>query len=129
MSLFDENPNEIYNNIKELLIIGAKNRNHTFHTPVFSTINKNSKVNSRIVVLRKFDQEKMILRFNTDSRSPKILELKDIAKNDKYKVEDFLKILRKDISCIVTIKNNNKIIQGFSSLEGSPEAINYVLRM
>ena len=80
------------------------------------------------VVIRVLDKNFRVLESETMDGNYKILELKDIAKNDKYKVEDFLKILRKDISCIVTIKNNNKIIQGFSSLEGSPQAINYVLR-
>ena len=80
------------------------------------------------VVIRVLDKNFRVLESETVDGSYKILEVKDIAKNDKYKVEDFLKILRKDISCIVTIKNNNKIIQGFSSLEGSPQAINYVLR-
>ena len=79
------------------------------------------------VVIRVLDKNFRVLNSETVDGNYKILELKDIAKNDKYKVEDFLKILRKDISCIVTIKNNNKIIQGFSSLQGSPQAINYVL--
>ena len=79
------------------------------------------------VVIRVLDKNFRVLNSETVDGDFKILELKDIAKNDKYKVEDFLKILRKDISCIVTIKNNNKIIQGFSSLQGSPQAINYVL--
>ena len=79
------------------------------------------------VVLRVLDKNFRVLEFEIVDGNYKILELKDIAKNDKYKVEDFLKIFRKDISCIVTIKNNNKIIQGFSSLEGGLQAINYVL--
>ena len=79
------------------------------------------------VVLRVLDKNFRVLEFETVDGNYKIIELKDIAKNDKYKVEDFLKIFRKDISCIVTIKNNNKIIQGFSSLEGGLQAINYVL--
>ena len=79
------------------------------------------------VVIRVLDKNFRVLNSETVDGNYKILELKDIAKNDKYKVEDFLKILRKDISCIVTIKNNNKIIQGFSSLQGSPQAIKYVL--
>ena len=80
MSLFDENQNEIFNHIQELLIIGAKDRNHAFHTPVFSNNNDNNLTYSRVIVLRKYDQEKMTLRFNTDYRSPKIIELK---KNNK----------------------------------------------
>ena len=80
------------------------------------------------VVLMVFDKHFRVLESEIVDGNYKILKLKDLAKNDKYKVEDFLKILKKDISCVVTIKNNNKIIQGFSSLEGSSEAINYVLK-
>ena len=72
MSIFDQNPNTIFNNINELLSIGAKDRKHSFHTPVFST----SSNNSRVVVLRKFNQIKLSLIFHTDFRSPKINELK-----------------------------------------------------
>ena len=74
MFLIDESPNNIYNNIKELLTIGAKDRKHAFHTPVFSNENKNT-INSRVVVLRKFDSKGMSLIFNTDYRSPKITDL------------------------------------------------------
>ena len=72
---FNENPKVIINNIKELLVIGAKDRKHAFHTPVFSNNNINNSVNSRVVVLRKFNQEKMTLTFNTDYRSPKVIDL------------------------------------------------------
>ena len=34
--------NKIFNNIKNLLSIGAKDRNHSFHTPVFSNNNDNN---------------------------------------------------------------------------------------
>ena len=76
MSLFDENPNKIFNNIKELLTIGVKDRKHAFHTPVFSNQKINEQVNSRIIVLRKFHEKNMTLIFNTDYRSPKITEIK-----------------------------------------------------
>ncbi len=52
----------------------------------------------------------------------------DLAKNDKYTATEFLKFLKSDDECIVTIKNDNKIIQGFSSLKESSLAINHVLR-
>ena len=76
MSLFDQNPKAIFNNIKELLTIGAKDRNHAFHTPIFSNNNSINSVNSRVVVLRKFNQETLRLNFHTDYRSPKIIDLK-----------------------------------------------------
>ena len=75
MSLFEENPNEIFNNIKKLLSIGSKDRSHAFHTPVFSNHNKHNLVDSRIVVLRKFNESTLKLNFHTDMRSPKIINL------------------------------------------------------
>ena len=76
MSLVDENPFEILKNIEKLLIIGAKDRKQAFHTPIFSNNNNdNNETNSRVVVLRKFNNKKMTLFFNTDYRSPKIIDL------------------------------------------------------
>lgn len=100
MFLFDENPNVIFNNIKELLIIGAKDRNHAFHTPVFSN-NNNQLHSSRVVVLRKFIQENMSLIFNTDYRSPKILELKKSNQSNFLFYDTKLKIQLR----IATISN------------------------
>ena len=42
MSLFNENPKSIFINIKELLTLAVTDRDHTFHTPIFSnnSINK-----------------------------------------------------------------------------------------
>ena len=54
-----------------------ENRRNLFHTPVLSTIS-DSKINSRVIVLRGFDPEKRALRIHTDSRSRKI---KDISEN------------------------------------------------
>ena len=78
MSFFEENPNKIFDNIKELLTIGAKDRNHAFHTPVFSNSNQDNLVDSRVVVLRKFDEKLLKLNFHTDMRSPKIKNLQKI---------------------------------------------------
>jgi hypothetical protein len=80
------------------------------------------------VVLTVFEKNFRVTEFETFDGNYKIMELKDLAKSNKYTVNDFLKILKKDIVCIVTIKNNNKIIQGLSSLENSSEVINAVLR-
>ena len=72
MSYLNENPKLIFDNIKELLIDGVKNRNHPFHTPVFTNMDVNNLGDSRIIVLRHFDPEKYILNFHTDFRSPKV---------------------------------------------------------
>ncbi len=71
-----ENTEEIFKDIKTNLTRGAKDRKHNFHTPVFSNVNGDGEINSRIVVLRKFDPLKMILNFHTDFRSPKAFNLK-----------------------------------------------------
>jgi len=108
MLLIDENPKVIFDNVKELLIIGAKNRNHAFHTPVFSNNSENNKPNSRIVVLRKFNQDTLKLNFYTDFRSPKIT---DLMKN--YHTElifyDFNLKIQLRIETKSSINNKNKV--------------------
>ena len=80
------------------------------------------------VVISLFNKHFRISEYKIFERKFYILELQDLAKNDKYTVTEFLKFLKSDDECIVTIKNNDKIIQGFSSLKESSLAINYVLR-
>ena len=75
MSLFNENPKSILDNIKELLSLAVTDRRHAFHTPVFSNKNQNNSIDSRIVVLRKFNTNNLKLNFHTDFRSPKIVNL------------------------------------------------------
>lgn len=108
MFLFDENANEILNNIKELLVNAAKDRNHSFHTPIFSNNNDSYSTNSRVIVLRKFDQEKMILSFNTDYRSPKIIELKKNNKSNFVFYDAKIKIQLK-IKTLTKIHHDNEI--------------------
>ena len=93
MSLFKENPKSIFNNIKELLKLAITDRHHTFHTPVFSNKNQNNSLDSRIVVLRKFNESNLKLNFHTDFRSPKIIDLKK-DNNSSFLFYDFkLKII------------------------------------
>ncbi len=76
MSMFSkENMNEIFEDIKKNLVRGVKDRKHTFHTPVFCNIGDQKAIESRVVVLREFDSNNMILNFHTDFRSPKIADL------------------------------------------------------
>ena len=107
MSLFNENPNKILKHIKELFKIGAKDRNHPFHTPVFSNNNDNNSTKSRIIVLRKFDEEKMGLRFNTDYRSPKIIDLTKNNKSNFVFYDSKIKIQLR-VKTLTTIHHNNK---------------------
>ena len=108
MSIVHENPNEIFNNIKNLLIIGVKDRKHSFHTPVFSNNNGNNSVNSRVVVLRHFDDETMSLWFNTDYRSPKIIQLKKNNYSNFVFYDAKIKIQLR-IKTLTKIHNNNDI--------------------
>tara|TARA_Y100000590_G_scaffold467363_1_gene646010 strand:- start:12396 stop:13001 length:606 start_codon:yes stop_codon:yes gene_type:complete len=75
MNEIKENPNLIFDNINKLLNIGASDRKHPFHTPIFSNINELNLINSRVVVLRNYDSYYKTLNFHTDYRSPKIFEL------------------------------------------------------
>ena len=54
-----ENTDNIFEDIKRNLTRGVKDRKHNFHTPVFCNINHDGKIESRVVVLRKFDSLKM----------------------------------------------------------------------
>ena len=107
MSQIDQNTKAIFKNIKELLILAAKDRNHTFHTPVFSSNFENNSVNSRIVVIRKFDEDSLKINFHTDYRSPKILDLQKNSQTSfvfyDYKIKIQLRI--KTLS-IINHKNN-----------------------
>ena len=80
------------------------------------------------VVISVFNKHFRISEFEIFERKFNIIELQDLAKNDKYTVTEFLKFLKSDDECIVTIKNDNKIIQGFISLKESSLSINHVLR-
>jgi len=71
-----ENTLEIFENLKKNLTRGVKDRKHAFHTPVFSNVNSEGEIDSRVVVLRKFDPSSMTLNFHTDFRSPKVPNLK-----------------------------------------------------
>ena len=72
MAQSNENPQEILASIKSKLLEGVINRNHGFHTPVFSNINLNQNISSKIVVLRNYNSDENILSFHTDYRSKKL---------------------------------------------------------
>tara|TARA_Y100000590_G_C15596400_1_gene968226 strand:- start:425 stop:1030 length:606 start_codon:yes stop_codon:yes gene_type:complete len=108
MTKFDQNPISIFDNIQELLTVGATNRNHAFHTPVFSNISKENLVNSRTVVLRSYNKKSLILNFHTDIRSPKVKEL--IKNNNSYFVfYDFELKTQLRIKTVSKINNQNTI--------------------
>ena len=49
---------KIFDDIKKQLTKGVKDRKHGFHTPVFSNLYKDKSIESRVIVMRKFDPEK-----------------------------------------------------------------------
>ena len=101
-----EDPDKIFDNIKNQLLQGVKNRHHGFHIPIFSNTNNKKEINSRIVVLRKFDLTKMKIYFHSDIRSKKTEELKlnpnsnflfyDNTINTQLRIQTITKIHSKD---------------------------------
>ncbi len=112
MSIFNENPKLIYKNIKELLLKGEIDRHHSFHTPVFCNISKNNFVDSRVIVLRKFDKKKLILNFHTDFRSKKIRSLKT-NHNSFFVFYDHKLKIQLRIKTSSVINNQNKTSKFF----------------
>lgn len=58
-----------------LLAAGAKSRKSAFHTPAVASIDCSGSPTQRIMVLRHVDREQNMLRFHTDSRSPKCTQV------------------------------------------------------
>ena len=61
--------------IWDLLAQGVVNKKSKFHAPTLSTINGNV-INSRTIILRKVDNKTKMLFFYSDSRSRKVLNIK-----------------------------------------------------
>ena len=57
-----------------------------------------------------------------------ICEIKDMVNNEKFELEDFLKIFKTGESLTLTIRNNFRVIQGINQLNESSSAINSVIR-
>ena len=112
MSIFNENPKLIYKNIKELLLNGEIDRHHPFHTPIFCNLSKNNFVDSRVIVLRKFDKKNLILNFHTDFRSKKIKDLK-INHNSFFVFYDHKLKIQLRIKTSSVLNNQNEISKFF----------------
>jgi len=108
MAYLNENPKLIFDNIKELLIEGVKDRHCPFHTPVFTNININNIGDSRIIVLRYFDPENLILNFHTDFRSPKVANLLQNI-NSLFVFYDFNLKIQLRIKVTSNVNNQNEI--------------------
>ena len=103
-----ENTDEIYKDIKRNLARGVKDRKHNFHTPVFCNLNNDGEIESRVVVLRKFDPLKMLLNFHTDFRSPKANNLQS-KKSSLFVFYDHRLKIQMRIKTTSTLNNQNNI--------------------
>tara|TARA_B100001094_G_C18114875_1_gene763354 strand:+ start:25 stop:627 length:603 start_codon:yes stop_codon:yes gene_type:complete len=106
--LSKENSNEIFEDIIRNLTRGVKDRKHSFHTPVFSNIDSEDNIESRIVVLRQFDSVNMVLNFHTDFRSPKTSSLQE-NNNSFFVFYDHKLKIQLRIKTTSTINNQNNI--------------------
>ena len=107
MNQLIEKPDKIFENIKTQIKIGVKNRNHDFHTPVFSNLKKNELIGSRVVVLRSFNSNELKINFHTDIRSKKIEELKAYPKTNFLFYDHKSKIQLRIQSTSKIFYNNN----------------------
>ena len=108
--LSKENMNEIYEDIKKNLMRAVKDRKHTFHTPVFCNIDDQNSIESRVVVLREFDSQNMVLNFHTDFRSPKVSSLQK-NNNSLFVFYDQKLKIQLRIKTISSINNQNTIAE------------------
>ncbi|MEL1227210.1 MAG: pyridoxamine 5'-phosphate oxidase [Candidatus Neomarinimicrobiota bacterium] len=98
-----------YNNIEQTLITADQilsdavgNAKTLFHSPTVSSI-EDSKIVSRVMVLREFDLKKRFMRFHTDYRAPKIKQFKN---NSTATVLGYDPILKVQIKLQGTIESH-----------------------
>ena len=108
--LSKENTNKIFEDIKKNLMRAVKDRKHTFHTPVFCNVDNQNSIESRVVVLREFDSQNMVLNFHTDFRSPKVSSLKK-NNNSLFVFYDQKLKIQLRIKTISSINNQNTIAE------------------
>lgn len=94
----------------------------------FSIQGKYFKSEEKYYVLFEISGRKIkVLRSIIENNNYRIFELKDLISNEKFELEDFLKILKRADECYITIRSNNRVIQGYNQLYGSATAINNVI--
>lgn len=71
----DNQQSEILGQIWQLLVRGGADRRSPLHTPVVTSVSTDGAPDARVMVLRKADPSRALLRFHTDARSPKCLAL------------------------------------------------------
>ncbi len=70
------NHEELLSKIFAMLTCGVADRKSPLHTPTLATVGADKSPMARVVVFRKFLPEERALIFHTDTRSPKIVELR-----------------------------------------------------
>ena len=100
---------DLYDSIEQTLITAdqilsdaVENAKTLFHSPTVSSI-ENSKIVSRVMVLREFDLKKRFMRFHTDYRAPKIKQFKN---NNTATVLGYDPILKVQIKLQGTIESH-----------------------
>jgi hypothetical protein len=94
----------------------------------FSIQGKYFKSEEKYYVLFEISGRKIkVLRSIIENNNYRIFELKDLISNEKFELEDFLKILKRADECFITIRSNNRVIQGNNQLYGSATVINNVI--
>jgi pyridoxamine 5'-phosphate oxidase len=100
---------DLYDSIEQTLITAdqilsdaVENAKTLFHSPTVSSI-ENSKIVSRVMVLREFDLKKRFMRFHTDYRAPKIKQFKN---NSTATVLGYDPILKVQIKLQGTIESH-----------------------
>ena len=98
-----------YDNIEQTLITAdqilsdaVENAKTLFHSPTVSSI-EDSKIVSRVMVLREFNLKDRFMRFHTDYRAPKIKQYK---KNNTATVLGYDPILKVQIKLQGTIESH-----------------------
>ena len=94
----------------------------------FSIQGKYFKSEEKYYVLFEISGRKIkVLRSIIENNNYRIFELKDLASNEKFELVDFLRVLQSADECFITIRSNNRVIQGYNELYGSATAINNVI--
>jgi hypothetical protein len=133
---------KVNNTEKTIEAIGGLQFNTQFQDTIILNLSKSRKLGLDFSIQGKYfkSEEEYYVLFEISDRKIKVLrsinernrfrifEVKDLISKEKYELEDFLKILKKGEECILTIRSNTRVIQGYNQLTGSGTAINNVLK-
>ena len=94
----------------------------------FSILGNYFKPEGEYYVLFEISAQKIkVIQSIVEQNRYRIVEVKDLVSNEKFELEDFLKILKRGEDCVLTIRTNSQVIQGYNQLIGSGSVINSVL--